>query len=1260
MEILEGVKTQIQNFFLRNVAVNVQQRGKSYFLEGRVLNNKLSRDRQHLMFNVLGSQIYTTELGFKFNSDYLIEYHDCTCPYSGWGACKHIVASVFWVQAHWDFVAAKMTDSQLVRMDEINTKPAKNSAIKKPAKEPDFWEILNFQSFTKTQLNTNSQYQYWNPNKLQSLEMTRKDDGHFQVFLGFSSVYSDTISEKYSLDIRSDNTNLKITCSCSAKGKNFCAHAYSFFAELTDHNQMYIFLEPSPEELDEQGRLALKSYGLNPDADWKEYFTPGFIDNEKRFIPNEKVANLISPLNWKLDSSDAIFSGNPTKELNAGSGDEDEKSFEIGFFFRFSLYDGDFHFEPFGARESRKGEPMSINFKKYEDLRYADHVFKRSTDIPLLSLCTSLDDGFSRNEIDEKLSYFNGYAEEIANHPYVYFNAGSNQYQLRKGDLTQIHFHPKTPRIKYILTEKEDYISIYVCFQLFEKDISINDEKLEWVHPHFLKVSDHLFFIPNGQDVRHIESAKQLDGKMISVNMLPELFEKYLSQALRKSDVEFIDFKKYKVSNQTLTAVSKEIYLSEIGNFVLFRPFIRYENDQLLDALSQESQWEVGENGILKTEQDTAVAQEFREELAAMHPEFQNQFNRTDYLHIGYKELLKDNLFLNLFAEFEKREYKVFGVRDLKGLKVNPYPGKVIYSVKSGIDWFEVEAKIVFGDQEISIEQLKKRFKPGSDYIELGDGSRGLIPQEWIKKLERLFQHGELKGDKLLVSNKKFNIVDDLFDELEDDVTALIQDKRDKLLSFDKIQKYPLPTGIKGTLRHYQEDGFQWLCFLDEFQWGGILADDMGLGKTLQIITFLKHILIKNKQANLIIVPTSLLFNWENEIKKFAPSLNVHFYYGAQRIKSTDDFKKYDIVFTSYGHALSDVEILKEYTFNYVILDESQAIKNPASKRFKAVRLLKANNRIAMTGTPIENNTFDLYAQMSFLNPGFLGSAKSFKTDFAKAIDTDRDEIKAAELQRLIKPFVLRRTKTQVATELPDKTEEVLYCEMDKTQQKVYDAFRNEYRQRLIEKIDEEGVSKARFAVLEGLTKLRQICDTPEILPGEEKYTGKSVKTDLLMMHIKEKTANHKILIFSQFVKMLRVIECRIKQEGISYEYLDGQSSTTQRQASVEHFQNDESCRVFLISLKAGGTGLNLMAADYVYLVDPWWNPAVENQAIDRCYRIGQDKKVIAYRMICKNTVEEKIMELQKKKKSIAGDIVTTDEGVLKKLQKEDLIGLFG
>jgi SNF2 family DNA or RNA helicase len=355
-----------------------------------------------------------------------------------------------------------------------------------------------------------------------------------------------------------------------------------------------------------------------------------------------------------------------------------------------------------------------------------------------------------------------------------------------------------------------------------------------------------------------------------------------------------------------------------------------------------------------------------------------------------------------------------------------------------------------------------------------------------------------------------------------------------------------------------------------------------------------------------------------------------------------------------------DIEMFRKYEFNFVILDESQAIKNSASQRFKATTLLRAKNRLTLTGTPIENNTFDLYAQMEFLNPGFLGSQAHFKENFSDPIDKNGDAERAAELQRMINPFILRRTKEQVAKELPPKVEDFIYCEMDTEQRKVYDAFRNKYRDYLLGKIDENGIESSKLYVLEGLTKLRQICDSPELLSDDENYGTDSVKIRELVKHITEKTGKHKLLIFSQFVKMLTVIRRELDERNIRYDYLDGQSTQTSRQGSVEHFQSDDNTRVFLISLKAGGVGLNLTAADYVYIVDPWWNPAVENQAIDRAYRIGQDKHVIAYRMICTGTIEEKIMKLQDKKKKIAGDIISTDEGFIKNLTKSDIEELFG
>ncbi len=338
-------------------------------------------------------------------------------------------------------------------------------------------------------------------------------------------------------------------------------------------------------------------------------------------------------------------------------------------------------------------------------------------------------------------------------------------------------------------------------------------------------------------------------------------------------------------------------------------------------------------------------------------------------------------------------------------------------------------------------------------------------------------------------------------------------------------------------------------------------------------------------------------------------------------------------------------------------MDESQAIKNPTSKRYKATRLIKSRNRVALTGTPIENNTFDLYSQMTFLNPGLFGSPADFKKNYSEPIDKNKDIERAKELQQIISPFLLRRTKEQVATELPPKTESVLYCEMGKEQRKVYDAYRNKYRDYLLGKIEDDGLGKSKMYVLEGLTKLRQICDSPVLIKDEDIKTTESIKIKELINTVTEKTGQHKILIFSQFVTMLELIKTELEANKIQYEYLTGK--TRNRQERVENFQNNDEVRVFLISLKAGGTGLNLTAADYVYIVDPWWNPAVEAQAIDRCYRIGQDKSVMAYKMICKDTIEEKIIEYQKSKQKLASDIIKTDDSFVKSLTKSDIKDLF-
>jgi SNF2 family DNA or RNA helicase len=553
---------------------------------------------------------------------------------------------------------------------------------------------------------------------------------------------------------------------------------------------------------------------------------------------------------------------------------------------------------------------------------------------------------------------------------------------------------------------------------------------------------------------------------------------------------------------------------------------------------------------------------------------------------------------------------------------------------------------------------LHKAVKNRSKYVELGDGTLGILPDKWVEKFAKFFEAGDIAGEVIQTPKVRFASVEEMYEGemLDREVKEQIAFYQSRVEDFRSIQPVPVPRTLKASLRNYQKQGLNWLNFLDEYNFGGCLADDMGLGKTLQIIAFI--LLQRKKQVrntNLIIVPTSLIFNWQAEVEKFAPSIKMLTIYGSDRVKEVTGFDRYEIVLTSYGTLLSDVNFLKTYHFNYVILDESQAIKNPESQRYKAARLLQSRNKLVMTGTPVENNTFDLYGQLSFACPGLLGNKTQFRNHFSIPIDRFKDNERAVELQKRINPFILRRTKQQVASELPEKTEMVIYCEMGEEQRKVYNAYELEFYTFLNTRTEGD-IERSRLHVLQGLTKLRQICNSPALLRDDLYYGASAAKIDVLMEQIEDTAPWHKILIFSQFTSMLDLIRPQLEERGIGYEYLTGK--TRDRGARVENFQTNENVRVFLISLKAGGTGLNLTEADYVYLIDPWWNPAVENQAIDRSHRIGQHKNVIAVRLICPGTIEEKVMELQETKKDLANDLVKTDTDVLKSLTRSDLMAL--
>jgi len=627
-------------------------------------------------------------------------------------------------------------------------------------------------------------------------------------------------------------------------------------------------------------------------------------------------------------------------------------------------------------------------------------------------------------------------------------------------------------------------------------------------------------------------------------------------------------------------------------------------------------------------------------------------------------------------------------------------------SVTSGMDWFELRGTVRFqtdnGNYEIGLPQLLAAARSGRTMIDLGDGTQGLLPQEWLEEHGLLTAIGALEDDHLRFKGSQAALLDTLLRRQElVSVDDRFEAAREQLKKFDGIKPVTPLGSFNGSLRPYQEEALGWFNFLRWFGMGGILADDMGLGKTVQVLAMLDTAYSANgspeqqtvtdgqakRRPTLIVAPRSVVFNWVDESERFAPNLRVQVYSGADREVLREAFSDHEIIITSYGLMRRDIAELQHHAFEYVVLDEAQAIKNPSSQSAKAARLLNANYRLALTGTPVENHLGDLWSIFEFLNPGMLGSSTRFanlvrgsngsngngesKEESAKGklsvttgssaaipvrdVEAPKQAQVAVQVASALRPFILRRTKTQVLTDLPAKTEQTIVCEMEPAQRQLYDELRQYYRGALLNRAGTSGTGLGGSAimVLEALLRLRQAACHPGLI--DQKRAGEpSAKlealTDSLVELIEE---GHKALVFSQFVEMLSLVRTRLDDLGIKYEYLDGQ--TRDRKRRVDHFQSDPDCSVFLISLKAGGLGLNLTAAEYVFILDPWWNPAVEQQAIDRTHRIGQTQPVFAYRLICSDTVEQRIAQLQSKKRKLADAIVGGENNLLANLTREEL-----
>jgi superfamily II DNA or RNA helicase len=590
---------------------------------------------------------------------------------------------------------------------------------------------------------------------------------------------------------------------------------------------------------------------------------------------------------------------------------------------------------------------------------------------------------------------------------------------------------------------------------------------------------------------------------------------------------------------------------------------------------------------------------------------------------------------------------------EVAGRRYRP-AGSVAWNVTSGIDWFELSADIDFGGISADFPALLEALAAGHRAVELSDGSLGILPESFAAQFAPFAALAQSHDGKLRYGRIQVALLDALLaGQPRTQVDEAFERLREQLAAGERPEAEDEPEGFQGTLRHYQREGLGWLVFLEGLGLGGCLADDMGLGKTIQVLALLLRRKAEVTAAGLphrptlVVVPKSLVFNWMDEARKFSPELRVVNHTGNARLETGGDLGEHDIVITTYGTLRRDIIRHRETEFDYVVLDEAQSIKNAASQAAKACRLLKARHRLALTGTPVENHIGELWSIFEFLNPGQLGSAARLRRFLA-------DGRGSADLvARAVRPYLLRRTKAEVLSDLPEKTEQTLFVELGEEQRKAYDELRHHFRAELSGRIGRLGIGRSRIAVLEALLRLRQTACHPGLV-DPARIDDPSAKLDALLEQLDEVIdEGHKVLVFSQFTSFLAILRRKLDARPLPYEYLDGR--TTDRQARVARFQEDPDCRLFLVSLKAGGQGLNLTAADYIYILDPWWNPAVEAQAVDRAHRIGQLRRVFAYRLIARDTVEEKILALQDKKRELAESIVRADAGVIGNLTPEDV-----
>ena len=1170
----------------------------------------------------------------------------CTCPYNLGDICRHEAAALFQLQ--------DLVDKNLLATSSAMVYNQKHTVLKMK-----FIDLKIIRMLAGVE-NYGEAEEILRVNKANIIHAANEkveaivdvEEGKFRVILQ-----------------KNDERNFDTSCSCDETHHALCKHKTALFLQLLNAYGPHYFDAIRNWDKEKNKLLELYGYSLDEELTGKFEFTykegKPFLKvldpSIKRVVPSPALSSFSSTLNpvntnttiaVKLRKAAIVFNAN-------------ESSFP---FFSVEVVQGEF---------DEEAEKFVGRVEKLDLGKFINTDLFSENDKQLIQQARKLQQ-IEINKYLNRNSPFSGFWENIIHN--------ENEELPEETKMLIVEFlHPKikkifaetsitlylprgkkfnTENLQYLLTSEE---SPRLQFKVSDRNDEYVMESLVLINNETLKVSDNhwgsnLLFLHD--ETLHLwarpDDALVADKFSKSLHVTPDSWPSFLNEVVIPLTVEYpVSFDKSIIKETKEGEPDITVMLIERGDYLLFQPQFSYKGFSVKKS-DKDTIIVADGNKVMMVYRNKVTEQNFHDKLASLHSQFIVQKQHNSLVLKG-TDVLKNNWFFLFVDAMKEMKVPVFGFDALRNFRFNTAKPSTQIHLSSGLDWFDAKVELSFGEQRIGISEIKKALANKQSFVQLKDGSLGILPDEWINKYSLLFKVGEGRNNKLRLSRFHLSVIDDLYEKRDEtELSFELDEKYEKLRNFKSIPEVDIPEELENRLRPYQTSGYHWLNYLNTVGWGGILADDMGLGKTVQALSMLSH--YQKQEGNLkalVVCPTTLIYNWENEIKKFTPSLTWCIHHGSLRTRNPEDFEKSDIVITTYGTLRSDIQLMMKILFDYVILDESQAIKNPSSKVTKAACLLNAKNRLCMSGTPLQNNTFDVYAQMNFLNPGLLGSVEFFRNEFSTPIDKFGEQEQKDHLRKLLYPFILRRTKEQVAKDLPEKTETILFCEMEDEQRKVYEAYRNVYRDKIMGVIEGQGIDKSQLTILQGLMKLRQICDSPAILNEEEKYPNHSIKLDELTREITENIGEHKALVFSQFLGMLALIKGKLTENNIPFDYFDGSTPPHERERAIQNFQNNEDCRVFLISLKAGGVGLNLTAADYVYIVDPWWNPAVEQQAIDRTHRIGQTKNIFAYRMICKDTIEDKILQLQERKRILAKELIADDQTFVKSLSKEDVEYLF-